>query len=251
MGATVYATSRDLLSAKTIYIFLLILADERQNKQKKIFFATHTTMSQQPHLRLGSTAPDFKADTTNGPILFHEYIGDSWAILFSHPAARTSVCSTELSAFARLEPEFTKRGVKLLAISADPVEANSDWIDDMEDFSGSRVKFPIIADAERKVATLYDMIDHQDATNLDDKGLQLTIRAVFIIDPSKKIRLIMTYPASTGRNTAEVLRVLDSLQLVDKQKVITQSIGFQVTMFLSIWVSQMMRQEFCFLNIGL
>ena len=95
------------------------------------------------------------------------------------------------------------------------------------------------------------MIDHQDATNLDDKGLQLTIRAVFIIDPSKKIRLIMTYPASTGRNTAEVLRVLDSLQLVDKQKVITQSIGFQVTMFLSIWVSQMMRQEFCFLNIGL
>ena len=141
--------------------------------------------------------------------------------------------------------------MKLLAISADPVEANSDWIDDMEDFSGSRVKFPIIADAERKVATLYDMIDHQDATNLDDKGLQLTIRAVFIIDPSKKIRLIMTYPASTGRNTAEVLRVLDSLQLVDKQKVITQSIGFQVTMFLSIWVSQMMRQEFCFLNIGL
>ena len=136
--------------------------------------------------------------------------------------------------------------MKLLAISADPVEANSDWIDDMEDFSGSRVEFPIIADAERKVATLYDMIDHQDATNLDDKGLQLTIRAVFIIDPSKKIRLIMTYPASTGRNTAEVLRVLDSLQLVDKQKVITQSIGFQVTMFLSIWVSQMMRQEFCF-----
>ena len=165
--------------------------------------------------------PCIQTDTTNGPILFHEYIGDSWAILFSHPAARTSVCSTELSAFARLEPEFTKRGVKLLAISADPVEANSDWIDDMEDFSGSRVKFPIIADAERKVATLYDMIDHQDATNLDDKGLQLTIRAVFIIDPSKKIRLIMTYPASTGRNTAEVLRVLDSLQLVDKQKVIT------------------------------
>ena len=168
----------------------------------------------------------------------------------SHIPPLEPVCSTELSAFARLEPEFTKR-VKLLAISADPVEANSDWIDDMEDFSGSRVKFPIIADAERKVATLYDMIDHQDATNLDDKGLQLTIRAVFIIDPSKKIRLIMTYPASTGRNTAEVLRVLDSLQLVDKQKVITQSIGFQVTMFLSIWVSQMMRQEFCFLNIGL
>lgn len=193
----------------------------KTKKKKSFFFATHTTMSQQPHLRLGSTAPDFKADTTNGPILFHEYIGDSWAILFSHPAARTSVCSTELSAFAKLQPEFTKRGVKLLAISADPVEANSDWIDDMEDFSGSRVKFPIIADAERKVATLYDMIDHQDATNLDDKGLQLTIRAVFIIDPSKKIRLIMTYPASTGRNTAEVLRVLDSLQLVDKQKVIT------------------------------
>ena len=178
-------------------------------------------MSQQPHLRLGSTAPDFKADTTNGPILFHEYIGDSWAILFSHLAARTSVCSTELSAFARLEPEFTKRGVKLLAISADPVEANSDWIDDMEDFSGSRVKFPIIADAERKVATLYDMIDYQDATNVDDKGLNMTIRAVFIIDPKKTIRLIMTYPASTGRNTAEVLRVVDSLQTGDKYRVTT------------------------------
>ena len=188
--------------------------------KQKSFFATHTTMSQQPHLRLGSTAPDFKADTTNGPILFHEYIGDSWAILFSHPAARTSVWHR---AFCVRDDSnrSSRRGVKLLAISADPVEANSDWIDDMEDFSGSRVKFPIIADAERKVATLYDMIDHQDATNLDDKGLQLTIRAVFIIDPSKKIRLIMTYPASTGRNTAEVLRVLDSLQLVDKQKVIT------------------------------
>lgn len=193
----------------------------KQKQKKKSFFGNYTTMSQQPHLRLGSTAPDFKADTTNGPILFHEYIGDSWAILFSHSGSFTSVCSSELSAFAKLEPEFTKRGVKLLAISPDPVEENSGWIDDMEDFSGSRVKFPIIADPDRRISVLYDMIDYQDATNVDDKGLNMTIRAVFIIDPKKTIRLIMTYPASTGRNTAEVLRVVDSLQLVDRQKVIT------------------------------
>ncbi|RCK65476.1 Mitochondrial peroxiredoxin PRX1 [Candida viswanathii] len=174
-----------------------------------------------PTLRLGSTAPDFEAQTTNGPVKFHEYIGDSWAILFSHPAARTPICSTELPAFAKLEPEFTKRGVKLLGLSVDPVEANSSWIDDMEDISGTRVKFPIISDSDRKVSTLYDMLDQQDATNVDTKGLPLTVRSVFIIDPSKKIRLILTYPASTGRNTAEVLRVVDSLQTGDKHTIAT------------------------------
>ncbi|RCK66397.1 Mitochondrial peroxiredoxin PRX1 [Candida viswanathii] len=126
-----------------------------------------------------------------------------------------------LPAFAKLEPEFTKRGVKLLGLSVDPVEANSGWIDDMEDISGTRVKFPIISDFDRKVSTLYDMLDQQDATNVDTKGLPLTVRSVFIIDPSKKIRLILTYPASTGRNTAEVLRVVDSLQTGDKYTIAT------------------------------
>ncbi|RCK65331.1 Mitochondrial peroxiredoxin PRX1 [Candida viswanathii] len=135
--------------------------------------------------------------------------------------ARTPICSTELPAFAKLEPEFTKRGVKLLGLSVDPVEANSSWIDDMEDISGTRVKFPIISDSDRKVSTLYDMLDQQDATNVDTKGLPLTVRSVFIIDPSKKIRLILTYPASTGRNTAEVLRVVDSLQTGDKHTIAT------------------------------
>ncbi|KAL6450448.1 PRX1 Peroxiredoxin PRX1 [Candida maltosa Xu316] len=175
----------------------------------------------QTHLRLGSTAPDFEAETTNGPIKFHDYINGSWAIIFSHPQANTPVCSTELPAFAKLEPEFTKRGVKLIGLSADPVEANGSWINDMEDISGTRVKFPIISDYDRKVSVLYDMLDHQDASNVDHKGIQLTIRSVFIIDPNKKIRLILTYPASTGRNTAEVLRVVDSLQAGDKHRIAT------------------------------
>lgn len=174
-----------------------------------------------PTLRLGSTAPDFQAQTTNGPISFHEYIGDNWAILFSHPSAETPICLTELPAFAKLEPEFTKRGVTLVGLSVDPVEANSKWIDDMEDISGTRVKFPIISDFDRKVSVLYDMLDHQDVTNVDNKGLPLTVRSVFIIDPKKTIRLILTYPASTGRNTAEVLRVVDSLQTGDKHRIAT------------------------------
>ncbi|KAK9460529.1 thioredoxin-like protein [Lipomyces oligophaga] len=176
-------------------------------------------------LRLGSPAPNFQALTTEGPIDFHEFIGDSWVILFSHPADFTPVCTTELGAFAKLKDEFTKRNTKLLGLSANGIESHADWIKDIEEVAmdgpGSKFSFPIIADPERKVAFLYDMVDHQDLSNIDKAGIAFTIRAVFIIDPAKKIRLSMLYPASTGRNTAEVLRVLDSLQTGDKAGVTT------------------------------
>lgn len=180
-------------------------------------------MASQEHttLRLGSTAPNFESETSNGKISFHDFIGDSWAVLFSHPDDFTPVCTTELGAFAKLEPEFTKRNVKLIGLSANGTESHKAWIKDIDEVTGSKLTFPIIADPERKVAHLYDMIDYQDATNVDDKGLQFTIRSVFVIDPAKKIRLILAYPASTGRNTAEVLRVVDSLQTGDKYKVTT------------------------------
>lgn len=180
-------------------------------------------MASQQHttLRLGSTAPNFESETSNGKISFHDFIGDSWAVLFSHPDDFTPVCTTELGAFAKLEPEFTKRNVKLIGLSANGTESHKAWIKDIDEVTGSKLSFPIIADPERKVAHLYDMIDYQDATNVDDKGLQFTIRSVFVIDPAKKIRLILAYPASTGRNTAEVLRVVDSLQTGDKYKVTT------------------------------
>ncbi|KAI4278211.1 MAG: hypothetical protein L6R38_005302 [Xanthoria sp. 2 TBL-2021] len=191
-------------------------------------------------LRLGSIAPNFQAETTNGPIDFHDWIGDQWAVLFSHPEDYTPVCTTELGAFAKLEPEFTKRGVKLIGLSANTVESHGGWVKDIDEISGSRLRFPIIGDKERKVAYAYDMLDHQDITNVDQKGIAFTIRSVFIIDPKKTIRLILSYPASTGnfqhwysereriaadtslgRNTAEVLRVVDSLQTGDKHKVTT------------------------------
>ncbi|KAJ6187546.1 hypothetical protein N7519_002454 [Penicillium mononematosum] len=156
-----------------------------------------------PPLRLGSTAPNFKALTTQGEIDFHEWIGDKWAILFSHPADFTPVCTTELGAFSKLEPEFTKRGVNLIGLSANALDSHEEWIKDINEVNSTQLKFPIIADADRKIAFLYDMIDEQDLTNVDSKGIAFTIRSVFIIDPAKKIRLIMSYPASTGRNTAE------------------------------------------------
>ncbi|KAI9371968.1 hypothetical protein BJX61DRAFT_534365 [Aspergillus egyptiacus] len=170
-------------------------------------------------LRLGSVAPNFEADTSNGPIKFHDYIGDSWAILFSHPDDFTPICTTELGAFAKLEPEFAARGVKLIGLSANGTESHKAWIKDIDEVTGSKLSFPIISDPERKIAHQYDMVDYQDTTNVDSKGMALTIRSVFIIDPAKKIRLIMTYPASTGRNTAEVLRVVDALQTTDKHGV--------------------------------
>jgi glutaredoxin/glutathione-dependent peroxiredoxin len=179
-------------------------------------------MSQQSApLRLGSTAPNFQAETTTGPIDFHDFVGNNWVILFSHPADFTPVCTTELGGFAGLEPEFTKRNTKLIGLSANSLDSHHGWIKDITDVTGNEVKFPIIADPERKVAYLYDMVDYQDTTNVDAKGIAFTIRSVFIIDPKKTIRLILSYPASTGRNSAEVLRVLDSLQTGDKNRITT------------------------------
>jgi alkyl hydroperoxide reductase subunit AhpC len=172
-------------------------------------------------LRLGSIAPNFKAETTQGPIDFHEFIGDNWVVFFSHPEDYTPVCTTELGAFAALEPEFAKRGAKLIGLSANTIETHGGWIKDIKEISGNQVNFPIIGDKERKVAFAYDMLDYQDTTNIDSKGIAFTIRSVFIIDPKKTIRLILSYPASTGRNSAEVLRVLDSLQTGDKNRITT------------------------------
>lgn len=172
-------------------------------------------------LRLGTVVPNFQAETTQGPIDFHEFIGDNWVIFFSHPEDYTPVCTTELGAFAKLEPEFTKRGAKLIGLSANTVESHGGWIKDIKEISGNQVSFPIIGDKGRKIAYLYDMLDYQDTTNVDSKGIAFTIRSVFIIDPKKTIRLILSYPASTGRNTAEVLRVLDSLQTGDKHRITT------------------------------
>jgi len=180
-----------------------------------------STDSRPAPLRLGSIAPNFQAETTNGPIDFHEFIGDKWVVLFSHPEDYTPVCTTELGAFAKLEPEFTKRGVKLIGLSANTIESHGGWIKDIDEIARTTLRFPIIGDKERKVAYAYDMLDYQDTTNVDQKGIAFTIRSVFIIDPKKTIRLIMSYPASTGRNSAEVLRVVDSLQTGDANKITT------------------------------
>src|SRR5215472_12497792 len=165
-------------------------------------------------LQLGDTAPDFEAVTTQGRIRFHEWIGDGWAILFSHPKDFTPVCTTELGAFARRKAEFDERGVKLIGVSVDPLESHHGWKGDIEETQGAALNFPLIADPERKVATLYDMI-HPHANDT------LTVRSVFVIGPDKKIKLTITYPASTGRNFDEVLRVIDSLQLTAKHQVAT------------------------------
>lgn len=165
-------------------------------------------------LQLGDIAPDFNADTTAGSIRFHEWLGNSWGVLFSHPKDFTPVCTTELGYTEKLRPEFEKRGVKVIGLSVDPVGDHERWADDIEATQGARPRFPIIADAERKVATLYGML-HPKADNTH------TVRSVFIIDAAKKIRLMITYPASTGRNFDEILRVIDSLQLTDKFKVAT------------------------------
>lgn len=165
-------------------------------------------------LRLGDIAPDFTADTTEGKIHFHEWLGTSWGVLFSHPADYTPVCTTELGAAAKLKPEFDRRGVKCAAISVDPIEAHRGWIADINETQRTTVNFPIIADPDRNIANLYDMIH----PNLDDKA---TVRSVFVIGPDKKIKLTLTYPMSCGRNFTEILRVLDSLQLTSKHKVAT------------------------------
>src|SRR4051812_30735350 len=165
-------------------------------------------------LRLGDTAPDFVQESSEGTIRFHEWLGDSWGVLFSHPADFTPVCTTELGLTAKLKDEFAKRNVKAIALSVDPVDSHRKWIDDINDTQKTRVNFPIIADPDRKVAMLYDMI-HPNANATQ------TVRSLFVIDPAKKIRLIITYPASTGRNFDEILRVIDSLQLTSSHKVAT------------------------------
>lgn len=175
-----------------------------------------------PHsLRLGSIAPDFAADTTHGPVHFHAWLSDSWAILFSHPDDFTPVCTTELAEAARLAPEFARRSVKVIGLSANNVESHRKWIEDINQVGHTTVDFPIIGDSDRRVATLYDMLDALDPTNVDALGMPLTVRDVFVIDPLKRIRLKISYPASTGRNFAEILRVIDSLQLGDQYPVTT------------------------------
>lgn len=174
-----------------------------------------------PNLRLGSIAPDFSAETTQGPIHFHEWLGNSWGVLFSHPADFTPVCTTELGEVARREADFKKRGVKVIGLSANDLASHKRWIEDINDISHTSVNFPIIGDHERKVATLYDMLDALDPTNVDAKGVPFTVRDVFVIDPNKVIRLIISYPASTGRHFDEIIRVIDSLQVGDKHRVTT------------------------------
>ena len=172
------------------------------------FKAAHMT------LRLGDTAPDFEQQSSQGNIHFYEYLGDSWGVLFSHPADYTPVCTTELVYTAKLHDEFQKRGVKAIALSVDDVESHKGWIEDINRTQNTTVNFPILADKDRKVSTLYDFI-HPNASET------LTVRSLVIIDPNKKVRLIITYPASTGRNFHEILRVIDSLQLTDHYKVAT------------------------------
>ncbi|WP_031525434.1 peroxiredoxin [Dyadobacter crusticola] len=165
-------------------------------------------------LRLGDIAPDFEANTTQGPIKFHEWLGDSWGLLFSHPADFTPVCTTELGKTALLQGEFQKRNVKVLAVSVDDLDSHNRWIPDINEVNDTEVNFPIIADEGRKVAQLYDMI-HPNASE------KSTVRSVFVIGPDKKIKLTLTYPASTGRNFNEILRVIDSLQLTANYSVAT------------------------------
>ena len=165
-------------------------------------------------LRLGDIAPDFTAETTQGTIHFHEWLGNSWGLLFSHPADFTPVCTTELGKTALLKGEFEKRNVKVIAVSVDDLDSHNRWVPDIQEVNGVEVNFPIIADGDRQVATLYDMI-HPNASE------KTTVRSVFVIGPDKKIKLTLTYPASTGRNFQEILRVIDSLQLTANYQVAT------------------------------
>jgi alkyl hydroperoxide reductase subunit AhpC len=173
-------------------------------------------------LRINDTAPDFTADTTQGKISFHEWIGDKWAILFSHPKDFTPVCTTELGYMAKIEPEFTKRNAKLIGLSADPVARHSEWSKDIEETQGHLPKYPMIGDGDLVVAKLYNMLP-ADEVGSDGRTAanNATVRSVFIIGPDKKIKLMLTYPMTTGRNFDEILRVLDSMQLTAKYKVAT------------------------------
>jgi thioredoxin-dependent peroxiredoxin len=165
-------------------------------------------------VQLGDIAPDFTQESTEGPISFHQWLGNSWGVLFSHPKNFTPVCTTELGAAAKLKPAFDKRNVRIIGLSVDPLEDHRKWSKDIEETQGARLNFPLLADADRKVSTLYGMI-HPNADNT------LTVRSVFIIGPDKRVKLTLTYPASTGRNFDEILRVIDSLQLTATYKVAT------------------------------
>ena len=174
-------------------------------------------------LRINDTAPNFRAQTTQGPIDFHAWIGDHWAILFSHPKDFTPVCTTELGYMAKIEPEFTKRGAKLIGLSVDPVDNHSRWVADIEETQGAKVTYPMIGDTDLAVAKLYNMLPADEAGTAEGRtaATNATVRSVFIIGPDKKIKLMLTYPMTTGRNFDEILRVLDSMQLTARHKVAT------------------------------
>ena len=191
-------------------------------------------------IRLGDIAPDFEQDSSEGRIDFHQWLGDSWGILFSHPADFTPVCTTELGLTAKLKDQFAERNVKAIALSVDPVDSHIEWIKDINETQNTVVGFPIIADHDRKVSELYDLI-HPNANDT------LTVRSLFVIDPNKKVRLIITYPASTGRNFDEILRVVDSLQLTDNYKVATPGNwkdGDEVVIVPSLQDEEEIRQRF-------
>ncbi len=174
-------------------------------------------------LRINDTAPDFTAETTQGPIHFHEWIGDGWAVLFSHPKDFTPVCTTELGAVASLEGEFAKRGAKVIGLSVDPIESHSKWAQDIEDVGGHKVNYPLIGDPELKIAKLYDMLPGDAGETSDGRtpAQNAPVRTVFVVGPDKRIKLHLSYPMTTGRNFDEVLRVLDSMQLTAKHRVAT------------------------------
>jgi len=193
-----------------------------------------------PSLRLGDLAPDFEQDSSQGRINFHQWLGDSWGVLFSHPADFTPVCTTELGRTAKLKDDFARRNVKAIALSVDPVDKHHAWIADINDTQGTELNFPILADADRKVSELYDLI-HPNAS------ATATVRSLFIIDPAKKVRLIITYPASTGRNFDEILRVIDSLQLTEYQSVATPADwkdGDDVVIIPSLQDPEVLKQKF-------
>ena len=173
-------------------------------------------------LRINDTAPDFEAETTQGKIRFHNWIGDSWAILFSHPKDFTPVCTTELGYMAKIEPEFAKRNAKLIGLSADPVDRHNAWAKDIHETQGSEVRYPMIGDSDLKVAKLYNMLPADEvASDGRTPANNATVRSVFVIGPDKKIKLMLTYPMTTGRNFDEILRVIDSMQLTAQHKVAT------------------------------
>ena len=174
-------------------------------------------------LQLGDTAPDFQADTTEGPIRFHDWLGDSWAVMFSHPKDFTPVCTTELGYMAKIKPEFDKRGVKLIGLSVDPVEMHKKWMADIKESQGSAVNYPMIGDPDLTIAKLYGMLPASTAGTSEGRTAadNQTVRNIFVIAPDKKVRLIMVYPMTTGRNFDEVLRVIDSMQLTAKHRVAT------------------------------